>query len=119
MTITRRNFLHRSACAALGATTAASTVWNLRKVAAATAPQNGDYKALVCLYLYGGNDGNNTLIPRDQATYNQYASARGNLALSRASLLPITPLTGDGHDYGLHPNLPGVRQLFKIGRAHV
>lgn len=112
MTITRRNFLHRSACAALGATTAASTVWNLRKVAAATAPQNGDYKALVCLYLYGGNDGNNTLIPRDQATYNQYASARGNLALSRASLLPITPLTGDGHDYGLHPNLPGVRQLF-------
>lgn len=112
MAFTRRNFLRHSLCATVGATAGASTLWDLRKVAAAAASQNGDYKALVCIFLYGGNDGNNTLVPRDQTTYNQYAAARGNLALSRAALLPITPLTSDGHDYGLHPNLTGVQQLF-------
>ncbi len=60
--LTRRSFL-RSACTAVGMTSLASTVFDLRRIAAA-APLGGDYKALVCVFLYGGNDSNTVLVPR-------------------------------------------------------
>ena len=105
---TRRKFIR--GCAALGATSLAATVFDLRRIAAA-APLAGDYKALVCLFLYGGNDSNNLLVPRGP-DYPAYAAARGTLALSQASLRAITPLNGDGRQWGLHPNLAGVQNLF-------
>lgn len=126
----RRQFIRQCACAALGTTSLASTIWNLRAVRAATANSltpdaTNDFKALVCLFLYGGNDANNLIIPSDTADYNTYAAARQGLALPKASLLPIAPLTySDGRSFGLHPgfvdvpttsghpNLPGLQSLF-------
>src|SRR5438105_11429545 len=111
---TRRTFIRQAACAALGASGLLSTIWDLRKLSAATT--TGDYKALVCLFLYGGNDANNVLIPNDLAAYNTYASARGNLALPQISLRPLTIQTGDGRQYGFHPNIPELADLFNQGK---
>jgi uncharacterized protein (DUF1501 family) len=112
--LTRRSFL-RSVCTAVGVTSLTSTVFDLRRIAAA-APLAGDYKALVCVFLYGGNDSNNVLVPRG-TDYAAYAAARGPLALSQATLLPVTPLSGgDGRQWGLHPGLPGLRNLFNQQR---
>ena len=80
---TRRTFIRQAACAALGTTGLLSTIWDLRQMNAATSV--GDYKALVCLFLYGGNDANNVLIPNDTTNYQIYAQARGSLAIPRAA----------------------------------
>lgn len=62
--ITRRQFIRQAACAAVGTTAIASTLFDLRLIKAALAQGNfTDYKALVCVFLYGGNDSNNLLIP--------------------------------------------------------
>src|SRR5437870_493555 len=100
----RRDFLWKGACAALTATGIASTIWDLRGVKAAAADQisasdpalTGDYKALVCIFLFGGNDGNNLLVPTDgtptSGLYGQYAAARSAIALpqpgSNGGLVP-------------------------------
>jgi uncharacterized protein (DUF1501 family) len=111
---TRRTFIRQAACAALGASGLLSTIWDLRKLSAATV--TGDYKALVCLFLYGGNDANNVLVPNDPDSYNVYANARGNLAISQQSLVPLNIQVGDGRNYGLHPNLPELANLFNQGK---
>ena len=111
MNFTRRDFLTRGLCSALGAAAITSTVSDLLRVAAA-APTTGDYKALVCLFLYGGNDGSNVIVPRSGSDYTAYALARGSVALPQASLLPITPTTNDGRSWGLHPNLTQLQGLF-------
>jgi uncharacterized protein (DUF1501 family) len=80
------------------------------------ATTTGDYKALVCLFLYGGNDANNVLIPRDTSFYNTYASARGNLAIPKISLRPLNLTAGDGRLYGFHPNLTELANLFNQGK---
>jgi uncharacterized protein (DUF1501 family) len=92
----RRSFL-----AALGtlASTAAWSPW-------AQAAGAGDYKALVAVFLYGGNDASNLVVPMDATRYGQYAAARGPLALSQPSLLPLADAAGAVH-YGLHPALGG------------
>lgn len=122
--ITRRDFVRAAACAAVATTSLVSTVWDLRMVNAAVAPVAGqagtDYKALVCLFLYGGNDANNLLVPTDAATYANYSSVRGPLALPNMGMpggvLPINPLNGDGtHTYGLHPSCTGMQTLFENG----
>ncbi len=116
---TRRQFLRQAACAALGTSGLVNTIWDLRRINAGTLAGGGslhDYKALVCLFLYGGNDSNNLLVPRDAADYQVYARARGSLALPASSLLPITCRTGDGRTYGLHPSLPELQGLFASGQ---
>jgi uncharacterized protein (DUF1501 family) len=112
---TRRQFMWQSACAAVGMTSLASTVFDLRRVAAAAplAKVGGDYKALVCVFLYGGNDSNNLLVPYDAADYAGYSSVRQGLALPRNTLLPITLLAGgDGRQWSLHPSMGGLQALF-------
>ncbi|HWM94311.1 MAG TPA: DUF1501 domain-containing protein [Thermoanaerobaculia bacterium] len=114
--LTRRQFLRGSVCTAVGMTSLAATAFDMRRIAAA-APLDGDFKALVCVFLYGGNDSNNVIVPRG-VDYPAYAAARSNLALPQASLLPVTPLSGaGGRQWGLHPNLTGLRTLFNQQRV--
>jgi len=69
-----------------------------------------DYKALVCLFLYGGNDGMNTVVPTDATRHGQYSSVRGALALPRSSLVGL-----GGTDYGLHPSLSALAGAWSDG----
>ncbi len=70
----------------------------------------------MCLYLAGGNDGNNTLIPTDQY-YADYATGRQGLALPRASLQNLSKATSSGRTFGLHPALRNVASLYNAGNA--
>ena len=110
----RRNFLQHSLCAAIGTAGASATLGGLNRIAAATSPtaMQSDYKALVCIFLYGGNDGDNTLIPRSQSEYNSYSAGRRILAVPRDQLLAISPTTTDGREWGFHPSWPGMQTLF-------
>jgi uncharacterized protein (DUF1501 family) len=110
---TRRRFLRNSACAAVGMTSLAATLFDLRRVAAAAPAGGTDYKALVCVFLYGGNDSNNLLVPFDASDYASYAAVRQGLALPQGSLLPINLLAGgDGRQWSLHPALTSLQSLF-------
>lgn len=79
----------------------------------ALAQTSADYKALVCVFLIGGNDGNNMLIPFDSAGYRNYSEHRGPLALAQNTLLPLAPQPA----YALHPSMPEVQSLFNKGNA--
>lgn len=119
-TISRRKFLGDS-CAALGYTTLFSSLINLKAMAASAADNSslitfgGDYKALVCLLLAGGNDSYNMLIPTSNNEYNEYAITRSNLAIPQNNILQINPNTTDGRTYGLHPSIPDMQQMFESG----
>ena len=85
-----------------------------------------DYKALVCLFLFGGNDSWNMFVPTSTAEYNAYARSRGggtasSLAIDRSALLPVTTATPppDGVTFGFHPSMTGMRDLFQAGHAAV
>src|SRR5688572_28126846 len=60
-----------------------------------------DYRALVCVFLFGGNDSFNMLVPRSTAEHNAYLASRQNMAVAQADLLPITALNPDGAQYGV------------------
>jgi uncharacterized protein (DUF1501 family) len=103
MAQTRRDFLRNTACA-LGGVALASTVESLGLVSAyAQSAAATDYRALVCVFLSGGNDCNNTVVDLNQFTsYNNVRSASG-LGLAQSSFIPVSP--AGGGSYGLHPNL--------------
>src|SRR5437764_14494262 len=103
---TRRTFIRQAACAALTTSGLLNTIFDLRRLRAATYADTTDYKALVCLFLFGGNDANNVVIPHDNAGYASYAAARGILAIPQASLLPLPLLNGRGRGCPFHPCLP-------------
>ena len=114
----RRSFIRQAACAALGTAALTASIRDLRFINAAMA-QTGisDYKALVCIFLQGGNDSNNLIIPTIPAEYTNYATIRTPvLALPQASILPITPKISDGHEYGFHPACPELQTLFGEGK---
>jgi len=114
----RRQFIRQAACAALGTAALTSAIRDLRFMNAAVA-QSGvtDYKALVCIFLSGGNDSNNLIIPTIQAEYDNYAAIRTPvLAIPQSALLPISQLNGDGRNYGLHPSCPELQALFGEGK---
>ena len=69
----------------------------------------GGYRALVCLFLYGGNDSNNLIVPTDTTPYGVYRATRPNLAIPREQLLPLAPTNTGGATYGLHPAMPGLQ----------
>lgn len=115
---TRRQFL-RSAAAA-GIVGMATNPWlQMQALAQSASSGAGDYKALVCLFLYGGNDGNNLLLPYEDADYALYTKARSNLALNHASVLPISPSNTEGRRFALHPALTRTKALFQAGQASV
>src|SRR6266550_2551315 len=103
--LSRRQFIRQAACAAVGTAALTSAIRDLRFMNAAVA-QTGitDYKALVCIFLGGGNDSNNLIVPTLASDYNDYSLSRTPvLAIPQASLLGLTSLNPDGHQYGLHP----------------
>lgn len=115
----RRQFIGQAGCAAIGSTSLFSTLANLfmtNVVASERAQSSGDYKALVCFFLSGGNDSFNMLVPRTTSEYNIYQATRSDLALGLNSLLPINPTNTGGKVYGLHPALSGVQNLFDTGK---
>ncbi len=117
--ITRRRFLRQVNCAAISAIPVLNTLLNLKlagSVAAATAGDS-DYRALVCVFLAGGCDTFNVLVPRGDAEYGDYAAIRGPVALAQDSLLPITPIGLSGLELGLHPALTNIQSLFNAGTA--
>ena len=105
--VSRRDFIRQAACAAVGTAAMTAAIRDLRFMNAAVAQSNiNDYKALVCIFLAGGNDSNNLIIPSDANDYNAYAAARQGLAIPQTSLLPIAAATySDGRTFGLHPSL--------------
>jgi uncharacterized protein (DUF1501 family) len=114
----RRNFLKLSArLAALGLTglgLGPSRSLFVRDVKAA-APVS-DYKALVCIYMFGGNDSNNMIVPVDTARYNAYQQARGPIALTPSRLLSPIP-DASGNPYALHQAMPELNSLYATGRV--
>jgi uncharacterized protein (DUF1501 family) len=72
---------------------------------------------MVCLFLAGGNDASNLLVPSDSAGYAAYAEARTTLALPNAGLLGISPTTSDGRSFALHPSVGGLQELFVAKKA--
>jgi uncharacterized protein (DUF1501 family) len=121
----RRNFLKQ-----LGVGAAGLGAWSdLSRIAAAASLSSTtavplaageDYRALVCLFMFGGNDGNNTVIPTSTTEYQQYATGRTPvLALPRNALLPLTVQNTPGRTFALHPSMAGLQGLFNGGKAAV
>lgn len=127
---TRRAFLRRAGQLAMTGA-AAPLALNLAAIGEAAAFNATDYKALVCVFLYGGNDYANTVVTYDDPSYNAYSAIRGGgagqaaggIALAKADLAPTllqpaTPLAG-GRQYALHPAMSGLAGLFNAGQAAV
>jgi len=117
----RREFVRRGCCtaAALGVASSFSRFGLVNALAQSPA----DFRALVCIFLFGGNDANNMLVPMDPAGYANYLNTRkalsgGGLALDQGVLLPITSKTQQVGTtaFGLHPNLPELQGLFGNGQ---
>jgi uncharacterized protein (DUF1501 family) len=120
--LSRRAFLQRAGALSIvgGAT---PFVMNLAAIGEAAAATAADYRALVCIFLFGGNDYANTVTPYDQASYDQYAALRGTIAHARDSLTPTllvpnTALSG-GRQMALAPNLAALMPVFNAGRLAV
>ena len=136
----RREFLKRTGCA-LTMTALATQMSHFGLMSAiaqeaddkSTEGVPGDYRALVCIFLAGGNDSNNTIIPNHNdatiSSYSSYAATRSTqgLAISQASLLPISVPRMGGLTYGLHPALGpqtgstnnGIHELWALGKMAV
>ena len=113
----RRAFLKRYAATAAAGIGAYSTLGGLSLTNALA--QSSDYRALVCVFLFGGNDSFNMVVPRDEQAHSRYANARRNLTVDRGQLLPLDAVASDGIRYGLHPSMPEMRDLFQQGNMSV
>ena len=118
----RRAFLKRSAALGL-AGVATPFVTSLAAIGEAAAATATDYKALVCVFLYGGMDYANTLAAYDADSYAKYLAARSNIALTRESLAGtlLNPATGlpNGRQYALAPTMGSLLPLFDAGKLAV
>lgn len=122
--LSRREFLIQSGQTAMGGL-AAPWLINMAGMGEAAAFSASDYKALVCVFLFGGNDYANTVINYDNASYAKYFALRSTsdaiiqqAALAATKLTPIPPLP-NGLEYALHPSMPGLAGLFNSGKAAV
>ena len=118
----RREFLKRTSALSV-AGVAAPWALNLAAMGEAAAQSAPDYKALVCVFLYGGNDYGNTVVPYDSASHNAYLTQRGAIGLARSSLTstllsPTAALAG-GLQYALNPNLSSLIPVFDAGQLAV
>jgi uncharacterized protein (DUF1501 family) len=135
----RREFLRRAgALSLLGPATPLAL--NLAALGSASAQSAGDYKALVCVFLFGGNDAYNTVLATDAASWNNYLSVRNQapdpIALKASGTAPVgtaaagspdrlggvlalNPTNAQGRSFAVHPLLVGVRDLFNAGRLAI
>jgi len=116
--VSRRRFLGQASCAAVGSLPVLNTLLNLfltEGIACAGVPASGEYRALVCLFLAGGNDSFNMLVPREPSAYAEYLAARSDLGLLEDDLIPINPIGLPG--YSVHGSMPEVAALFEAGNA--
>ena len=109
MGLNRRSFIKYASLAAAGNAAAIRPFGALNALAQGAS----SYKALVCVFLFGGNDANNTLVPFDTTGYGNYSTIRGPLAIPQSQLLPLTPLP----NFALNPNLPDIQTLFNNKNA--
>jgi uncharacterized protein (DUF1501 family) len=107
----RRHFLRSIGGVAL-ASSALYAIMARMQMANALVASGDDYKALVCVFLMGGNDAFNMIVPSSTNEHEHYLATRKTLAIDKATLLPITPTTNSGVSYGLHPSMTGVKKLF-------
>src|SRR5271169_2953489 len=118
----RRQFLRTASMASMAGFYASPFLIELNSLAAMAQESTGsDYKALVCVYLQGGNDGHGTVIATDPESFSQFTQARSGapgLAYPKSELLPITLKTPQsGRTFALNPALAGIQNLFNAGRA--
>jgi uncharacterized protein (DUF1501 family) len=125
----RREFLRAAYLMSVAGASAAPFALNLLTMGAASAQTASDYKAIVCLFLAGGNDQSNTVLATDPTSWNTYQSVRtttdaASIALPAAGttggVLPIVPTSVQaGREFALHPSLGPLKELFDAGRAAV
>jgi uncharacterized protein (DUF1501 family) len=121
----RRDFLVRTTCAALSAAAFQGTVrqFGLANMFATQNSITSNYRALVCVFLNGGNDSNNMVIPTDAAGYGAYSAVRGGpgLAIAQGSILPINNPAGGGpgQTFGFHPNMAALQSLYNTNKLAV
>lgn len=119
----RRAFMRRASALSV-AGTAAPWMLNLASIAEASAATAADYKAIVCVFLYGGNDYGNTLVPYDANNYALYQQLRPTLAYAASSLTgtvltpTVAPIDAAGfaRQYALAPELAPLLPIFDAGR---
>ena len=109
MAFSRRDFLKRSCCTAAAGLAAAN--FSRFSLMSALAQSSQDYKALVCIFMFGGNDSNNMVVPFDSAGYAAYQKARSVIALPQNQLLPINP-PSIGSPFAFHPRFVELQGLF-------
>src|ERR1700748_1092313 len=120
----RRQFLRTASLASMAGISASPFLVGLNSLAAmAQSTGTTDYKALVCVFLQGGNDGHGTVIATDPDSYSAFTQARSGapgLAYPQSELLPITLKTPQsGRTFALNPYLPGMQNLFTAGRLAI
>lgn len=140
MNASRRAFLQRAAALSSLGAAATPLALNLAALGTASAQSAGDYKALVCIFLNGGNDAFNMVLPTDAASWQSYTTVRnqapdpiclrpvGTAPVGTAAIgspdrlggvLPIDPIDPQGRSFALHPVMTGARDLFAAGRLAV
>jgi len=119
----RRQFLRTASMASMAGISASPFILGLNSMAAMAQGSSSGYRALVCIFLQGGNDGHGTVIATDSASYSAFTQARSGapgLAYPMAQLLPITLKTPQsGRTFALNPSLTGIQNLFNAGRAAI
>jgi uncharacterized protein (DUF1501 family) len=125
--LNRRQFLCQTGCAALGTTGLLSTLLNIGLASRVMAAEQSDYKAMICIFLMGGNDSFNMLAPTNADEYAYYLATRGGLydadktpngmaigapGSGGFSFLSIQPANIPGRSFGLHPSMPEFKDLF-------
>jgi len=116
--IQRRNFLKKLGLG-IGSTSVLAMQGKLQLIQAAMAAEQDysalqDHKSLVCVFLFGGNDSFNMVVPYEQNAYQQYANNRNGMALNRNALLPLK-----GNDFAFHPSMPGLQSLYNADKLGV
>jgi uncharacterized protein (DUF1501 family) len=122
----RRTFLGSTSCAGISSIPLLNTLLNLRMagtIANAAPPVEGEYRAIICLFLSGGNDSFNMLAPYSGPSsthadsYAEYAASRGNLAIPKQEFHQIQPINPSNRAFGVHPSMPNLAALFEDGNA--
>lgn len=119
--MTRRKFLRDTHCGILGSTSITSALINMQLTSGLSAQnaEGDDYKAMVCVYLGGGNDSYNMLAPVEGDARTEYELARGEVGRPLSEFLPLVGQTHDGKTLGLHQSMQGVHDLYTAGNAAV